>query len=64
MKMLQIETLLNTLLIFIKLVNNNNNNNNNNNKQTKVHLIVILGNLFIVKIVFEKKYLTKFRKYL
>ena len=59
MKMLQIETLLNTLLIFIKLVNNNNNNN----KQTKVHLIVILGNLFIVKIVFEKKYLTKFRKY-
>ena len=62
MKMLQIETLLNTLLIFIKLVNNNNNNNNN--KQTKVHLIVILGNLFIVKIVFEKKYLTKFRKYL
>ena len=61
MKMLQIETLLNTLLIFIKLVNNNNNNNNN--KQTKVHLIVILRNIFIVKIVFEKKYLTKFRKY-
>ena len=62
MKMLQIETLLNTLLIFIKLVNNNNNNNNNN-KQTKVHLIVILRNIFIVKIVFEKKYLTKFRTY-